>query len=1705
MNIFSLHQNVVQDYQDYIKSFISIADKRISETVSESLDGGKLWPEPLLHFNPSFQEAGNIDKLVKDSKGFHSGLAQAFKGYTIFQHQLKAMQLGVDEKDFIVTSGTGSGKSLTYIGTICNHIFQHPEQQGVTSVIVYPMNALINSQTQELTRYRDNYKTATGKEFPIRFGQYTGQEDETTREQLRTNPPHILLTNYMMLELILTRAKQGEMDLRQAIYKNLRFLVFDEMHTYRGRQGADVGMLIRRLRTRCENDPLCMGTSATMVSGGTLAEQDTQVAAVAQQLFGKPFHPSQVIRETLVRALPALNSSWQEALSTAIQKPIDPTSGEEDLKSHPTAIWLEHVIALAEKEGELVRNQPMTLSEIVDQLREASGQEEMDCRAHLNNLLAWINNLNQILLDQGKRYTFLPFKLHQFFSQSGSVFTTLEPADKRKISLDPAPYLVTGGVRKPLYPTVFSRNSGVEFLCVQLDPGENTLIPRPFRDSVEENDDGIEGGYLILDLEAWNPSTDLELLPESWVSRRKDGSLHPVKRYAERLPRKLYFDAEGHCSFDTPLEYEGWYMPTPLTFDPTCGLLYSGKTNENTKLASLGAEGRSTSTTVTTFSTLANLAKEGLPEPEQKLLSFTDNRQDAALQAGHFNDFVNVVRLRAAIHQALQQAPGNHLTFSTLGESVFQAMNLSPSLYTNADLSQAFPHVRGRYETAFKTLLVYLCLHDLRRSWRVILPNLEQTALLAVAYEGVEETISFDAGWTELPDFVALSLDDRRHLVETVLDFFRMEMALTSETFLSDRSREEHYHEIKDKLRAPWCFESRKDIPEPSYVRLETLAPFSKVETASVGDNSGMERFVRTFFKEKTGVSMKRTDYMEFMPIFLEILTRADFLTQKEGRNKDHKPTPLYRLHLNRIIWKLGDGLQVRRDFIKQRSYRAIELKPNPFFQKIYTRDYSRQKPMLGEDHTGQLRNEDRIDRESKFKDGEISALFCSPTMELGVDISQLSVVHMRNVPPSPANYAQRGGRAGRSGQAALVFTFCSAYSSHDRHFFENRKDLVAGNVSAPRLDLQNEELILSHLHAFFLGVKGLHQLDTTMEDVLETANPAFPLKPGVLSMAQVDHALRDRLYAEFSVVLDTVFTGSRPAWYAEDWIRQSLDAIPKCLDETCKRWRALYRAAKNLLDTAGDVIKSGIYTQGSPELRQAKSDAHHGQRQIDLLRNDTREGGKKELTEFYPYRYLASEGFLPGYNFYRLPVRNYVQTDDSAGEYISRPRPIALREFGPGNLLYHKGRKYQVQEMVVPDAQNALNRAKISTGCGYFLSGDQVHQDTCPFSGADLSENDNREDLHDLLELAETRSSPRDRITCEEEERTSRGYQIDTYFRIPGDDPQRQMLAQLTFDGEPLLKLHHIPSTSIVHVNRKWRVKRSAGFPFGLTSGRWLADHDLKERKDDAEAYRIVTLYTAETADSLYVEPMKALGLDPAGVITLQYALKKGIEEVFRMEPRELSVESMGRTTEPNILLYESSEGSLGILSQLVLDPDKFGQVIQEAWKACRYDDPDYDPEIGATYDDLLDYFNQRHHSTLSRESIRDALTQLQHCAVESLGQGVFKSYEEQYQWLLRHMDPSSSTERVFLDHLHANNLRLPDEAQKRVPNIYSQPDFFYKPDLYVYCDGTPHDRTEVRESDLAKREAVRNAGWQVFEWHYSEKLADKIATRPDIFRKAR
>jgi len=1708
MNVFQTHAEIVDDYATYIRSFLKIDDPAIRHTVEEALNQGKLWPEPLLQFNPSFEMYGSLEKLAQTGD-IHPDIRDIFKGYSLYKHQVEAIRLGTSGKDFIVTSGTGSGKSLTYIGSIFHHLLSNPYAKGVTAIVVYPMNALINSQFEEFTRYKDNYEQTTGKTFPISFGQYTGQEKEEKRSEMRENPPQILLTNYMMLELLLTRLR--ERSIRDGIYENLSFLVFDELHTYRGRQGADVAMLIRRIRARCVKPVVCIGTSATMVSVGSLAKQRAEVAKVATKLFGKPFVPEQIINETLARSLDykgLLPSS--DALAQAIEAGIDHNADADILKFHPIAVWLENAVALEERENRLVRGKPQRLTTIAASLSIASGKTPDDCEVFLKKLLQWISAVNQRMQEVGQRYTQLPFKLHQFISQTGSVYTTLDQDENRFITLEPGVFKADEEDKKPIFPNVFSRASGHAFICVSRMG--NRLEPREFRESSDEESEAADG-YLIVGDDIWDPLDDSELLPEAWVRQTKAGPVPDSKKKAS-FPTKLFFNEFGECSESKPLKWWGWFMKAPLLFDPTSGVFYDTKTNEGTKLTKLGSEGRSTSTTITAFSMLNRLSDAGYRQEDQKLLSFTDNRQDAALQAGHFNDFVQVVRLRAGIRKALELAPDQTLTYATLGEAIFKAIGVPFKEFGNRNEEPQFTSVRDDYERCFQDYLLYRAIADLRRSWRIVLPNLEQCGLLTVTYADIERRAA-DAAWNSFPLVGGLKLEDRTEFIETILDFFRLEYAIHSENYLTQSKIKEYEKHFREMLRAPWTLDRNEELREPFFIRYDPLHKSARFSSKSMGPASALGKFIKLYVRQNNiDIDLKGSNYRTFIERLMAMLEQADFLKSQIARNAKNEEVLVYRLRLEKILWKLGDGETVKADVIKQRSYKDQAPRPNLFFRSLYSRDFSKVKRLRGEDHTGQLSADVRIEREDLFREGKISALFCSPTMELGIDIRNLSVVHMRNAPPNPANYAQRSGRAGRSGQAALVFTYCSSYSPHDRHYFKEQVDLVAGAVMAPRLDLCNRELLASHLNALVaseIGMPGLDDVGTGKPSIMRLIvddNDKMLLSKEVRSGLNMTAATFNDIKSTFKRTIrdfenDLETNGS--TWYSDQWIEQNLSKVADNLDNALVRWRRLYRSARTILSRATQKIDSGTLSLGSDEYRKHKRNQDQATRQLDLLRNDLA-GRSSELSEFYPYRYLASEGFLPGYNFTRLPLRVFLPTGDSTGEFVSRPRSIALREFGPMNIIYHNGRKYQIRQLVIQDAESALTEAKVSSKTGYFMSGDAAKDSTCPFSGIDLSDNAFKEHLHDLMEMAESRAEEIDRISCEEEERVSRGYEIRTYFSVDGGHIDRVRKAIATSTENSLLNLRYVPAARLIHVNTKWRSQKTEGFPIGLVSGDWrssMPDTSAEANANLKEEFRLVKLWTSNLADALYIEPIQPLGLNPDGVITLQHALKRAIERVFQVEPNEIGVVAIGDPEAPNILLYEAAEGSLGILSQFVEDVNVFHNVINQAIALCRFDDVTY--KGPASYDDLLSYYNQRDHKIIDRHLIKDALDKLRICSIEIQTNTGFGSYEEQYQALLRGLDPNSSTELKFINHLYQNGLRLPDAAQKRVDGLYVQPDFYYEPRIWVFCDGTPHDQPAVKESDESKRQAIMARGDEVWVYYYQDDLAGIVAARPDIFRKVR
>lgn len=1718
MDAFKTHQKIVSEYKDYLKSFINIYDKRITDYVNNQTLINSVLPDPLIQFNPSFAKGKSFDELI-DENIVHPNLSRAFGKYRLYRHQVEAIEIGVKRNSgFVVTSGTGSGKSLTFLATIFNDIFKEgtQKQKGVKAILVYPMNALINSQFEEINKY----KSAFGNDFPITFAQYTGQESGELRNRIKEEQPDIILTNYMMLELIMTR--QSEKWLRDSMKENLKYVVYDELHTYRGRQGADVSILNRRIQALAQKELVFIGTSATMASQGSPIEKKQKVAEVATQIFGKQFDASCIINEYLEPCTKA-NDVNAYMLANAIEKGINIDNNENEFVSNDLANWLEMNVALTSNSGTLERGKPLNIEQITDKIHRITSQSKEEIKKCVINLLKWAEKINEQNRLARTRKSFLPFRFHQFISQTGSISVTLEPRKTRVIVSSDEPFIKVDGEEKKLFPLLFSRYSGYDFLCVELNIDEGNLIPiTPNKEFVNKRKDEVnqrnpdirdfKNGYIVLDEgeDFWNLDYK-ELVPTSWLNNQGT-DLSPY--YRMLMPRQIYFNSQGQFSFEPDFPIKGYFIPAKLTVDPTAQIIYEdSKTSDFTKLSRLGSEGRSTATSVISYAVVKSLVEQGEDVQDQKLLSFTDNRQDASLQAGHFNDFYTTIRLRSALYAALKNV-NEPLDIESLPGAVFNALNLKESQYAVYPSDDPdFPDDGN--SKALKLYLTYRVFQDLKRGWRYTLPNLEQVALLEIDYKSLDQLVSLENRFKEIPYLYSISVAKRKNFLRNILEYFRTNFALEYSFF---REIDQNESFMKDKLSSDslWSLDHDEKIEKPSemVISMPRNRPKGRF-LISLGHRSNLGKYINRCLQEEDGFEpLNKEEYNKFLEATLKLLKSANMITIVQ----DNKNPELnyYRLRVDQLQWIKGDEKTIRLDHTRFNfQSNSIELKPNSYFLNIYKTDFAKfQKELIAKEHTGQISSAQRIEREEAFRKGQISTLFCSPTMELGIDIANLNIVHMRNVPPNAANYAQRSGRAGRGGQTALVFTYCSTMSPHDVNYFKNSTEMVAGSVQPPRIDLVNEELIASHLNAFLLMNLEVSELKTSAAEVLDLTNEQnIFIKNDIQARIELlCNTNKSTFLEEFKEIALSILPDlNNSTWFTSEWIESKIERFPANFSNAFTRWIRMFQNACTLRNSAQAILDNHIYAARSTEKKDAERQERFARKQIALLKNESLQNSSN--SEFYIFRYLAAEGFLPGYNFTRLPVRAVLgksYKDDV--EVISRPRNLALSEFGPLNTVYHSGNKYRIGRMITTNLQNSVETLKISkkTGYGFFNEGIRI-ANVDPITKTPLN-GDSVDVLTDLLEFSECEGIPIQKISCIEEERSRSGYDVVSYFNF-SEGKENTKSVVLKNGGTKTMQIFFSKTASLIKVNKKLKRSSNMGFRIDKGNGNWLQERQIANNAQLAENSQNVKLYVKDTADILYIQPLGNIGATPEQVISLSFALKRGIEKLFLVEESEISVSIMGDPEKPNILINEASEGSLGILSQLISEPLKMKEWFKMSYSTLHYDpETRQETEFGktlphATYQDLLSYYNQIYHKKLNRHDITQILENLMDFDID-LVQGAEKDRDEQYQYLLDAYDKNSSTERKLIEYLYKNGYALPDLAQVNLNDYYISADFVFggnENSTLVFCDGSIHDTERVQRRDEVINRILAEAGADVIRWRHTEPIEDLIARRKDIFRKVK
>ncbi|MCB0031976.1 MAG: DEAD/DEAH box helicase, partial [Anaerolineales bacterium] len=330
-------------YERYLKTIYPFQDDNLRDALWQRLgEKDRLIKGPLLEASPPFKSGRSIAELIHQNV-----LDPEFRRFCaakdlfspsplpidrpLYAHQDQAIEVvATRQENLVVATGTGSGKTESFLIPILNHLFREKaagslSRPGVRALLLYPMNALANDQLIRLRHLLANYPDIT-------FGRYTGEtleKPEDARErflsspgqslflpnelhsrlEMRARPPHILLTNYAMLEYLLLRPQDTEL-FDGETGRFWRFIVVDEAHVYDGASGMEVAMLLRRLKDRVvESRPgrlTCIATSATIGKG---EQAQSSVAEFATDFFGETFLPENVVLAQRL-ALADPDSAW---------------------------------------------------------------------------------------------------------------------------------------------------------------------------------------------------------------------------------------------------------------------------------------------------------------------------------------------------------------------------------------------------------------------------------------------------------------------------------------------------------------------------------------------------------------------------------------------------------------------------------------------------------------------------------------------------------------------------------------------------------------------------------------------------------------------------------------------------------------------------------------------------------------------------------------------------------------------------------------------------------------------------------------------------------------------------------------------------------------------------------------------------------------------------------------------------------------------------------------------------------------------------------------------------------------------------------------------------------------------------------------------------------------------------------------------------
>ncbi len=1354
LNPIVFTERVVRSFLRYQLTAYPFADERLLAQMRRllSLDETRQSPllkGPYISLSRPFRRGAAVEDLVREGL-LHPHMRQRIPaGIThVYGHQEDAIRAIRAGRTTLVSTGTGSGKTECFLYPIlsrCLELRDEGAPAGICAVIVYPMNALAEDQLGRLRSLlagtRVPFGMYVGKtpdhegevagirlpmgashaDYEVRLAEVRREkrsetvhppEEVCSREVMRTagRQPRILLTNVKQLELLLTRQRDVEL----FAGARLDFLVFDEAHTFTGAQGAESACLIRRLRAFCgrkAHDTVCIATSATVL------DKENPVAArdFAARFFGVPVDTVETVAEayepevwTEARTVPPRPPRDLETLLAECVKAVEDEAGGDAVRAVyrdlagvalPAGEWPEK-LHLGLSRNELVfrlseaLSGPRPLGELPLALEKALGRPVSEAE-----ILAWLT------LGAAARREARPFLrpvVHGFIRGiSGAVVSFPEGETEPRLWLAAEDEIEAGGgeAQHAHFSVTTCTTCGQHYFVTFLKDfefagkapgGGEAAREASFWPPLEE----AQGGRRVILLDQIvGGSEDEDLDEHERVAAlhfcRRCGAAHP-----ETAGRCLHCGAAGE------------------TF-----LLYAVRQKKDhpgvlTSCLSCGANGRRMGSTyreparqvrATNVADVHVLAQDMVHHSERpRLLVFCDNRQDAAFQAGWMKDHARRFRLRALMADGMRGQP------VSVGDL---AMHLDDILERDESLSRALvPEVwqvvrkeggGGRHEQERRKFLRIQVLREVTLSSRQAI-GLEPWGRMKVEYEGL------DAGlpWIQSHALVlGMPAEDLRDGVASLLDYLRRKR------ILHDPEREIFTRYWMDgDLEVQQGYLPQVGGPVGTKLR---RGGDEKAELVTQWLSDRGDTTIRQIAK-KWGV--KADDVEEFLTGLLNFLVDRRLLVPVSLKGARGNPLPnvsgVYQVDADRLRLQQNHGVWRCRSCRRRITRRTpgqecpawrcsgliefVREDPDNYDLQLLDQGYSMLRP---EEHTAMVPHAERERLENLFKGDSdaVNAFVCTPTLELGVDIGQLDAVLMRNVPPLPANYWQRAGRAGRRHRMAVDITYCRPVS-HDRAYFAEPLKLLAGRIDPPAFNLRNDLMVSKHVHA--MVITRLHQasrdesrseeerrkIDEALRLCLPDRVSSYLFEDGNVRDHPLDLSpLRDLIERNVDDLLayaEGAFLQGWPAADAEvtrpEALRAHVLEMVSGLDAVIARLVRRLRWAMDQIrrlnvvrEKQGDLEPEdeSLFRRCDALVKRLKGTAHRRRREAE---------GYDDVNTF---GVLAAEGFLPGYG---LEVGSVLGTAEipfwrtGAMEFaLPRPPAVALREYVPGNLIYANGNRF--------------------------------------------------------------------------------------------------------------------------------------------------------------------------------------------------------------------------------------------------------------------------------------------------------------------------------------------------------------------------------------------------------------------------------------------